>query len=85
MSEEHYSCRYCGRELQKGWIGDSWAYVCPSPDCKAAPYPTAPKETGDGSASAPPRLFCARSLVASAHLGLDPAGSCPKIPGKKRE
>ena len=47
MSEAYY-CRYCGRELQRIRIGAYWAYVCPSPECKAARYPTTPKETSDG-------------------------------------
>jgi hypothetical protein len=48
MSEAHYSCRYCGTELQKVRIGEYWAYVCPSTACKDAHYPTTPQETGDG-------------------------------------
>ena len=48
MAEAEYRCRYCGTELQKVRIGDYWAYICPSQECKAAHYPTGRKEERDG-------------------------------------
>jgi hypothetical protein len=35
MSKAHYSCRYCGMELERVRIGEYWVYLCPSPECKA--------------------------------------------------